>query len=267
MLNLHSKSQSSFSDDSYLNQRRIKPLRIFRSLYAFVKQLLIDRWKNKDFREILICRQDKSSGYLSSLCDKYGSDKGSNKMEGHCFPWAPHTYSDFYSLLFDSQRHRIRSVFECGIGTRNSSIPANMGEKGSPGASLRVWRDYFPNANIYGVDIDKDILFTDKRIQTCHMDQTDRHSIRAALNFFGNLQYDIIIDDGLHTFSAGHTLFEECFEHLALGGVYIIEDVHLNDRQKFISYFAARDLNVHYISTGRKGEAFGTHSLIHIASN
>ena len=34
-----------------------------------------------------------------------------------------------------------------------------MGIKGKPGASLRVWKDYFPNANIIGVDIDENILF------------------------------------------------------------------------------------------------------------
>ena len=37
---------------------------------------------------------------------------------------------------------------------------------GSPGASLRVWKDFFSNAKIYGSDIDKDILFNEDRIFT-----------------------------------------------------------------------------------------------------
>ena len=30
-----------------------------------------------------------------------------------------------------------------------------MSEDGKPGASLRVWKEYFSNAEIYGADIDK----------------------------------------------------------------------------------------------------------------
>jgi hypothetical protein len=267
MLTFSSSSQSSLSELTHSIIRRLNPVRISGYIVAAFKKLYNDKWKRKGFRKIVICRQNNSSGYLASLCDKYGSDKGSNMTEGHCYPWAPHTYSDVYSLLFDMQRHQIKAVFECGIGTRKNSIPANMGNRGAPGASLRVWRDYFLNAQIYGVDIDKDILFTDERINTCYMDQTDKESIRNALDHFGDVKYDIIIDDGLHTFNAGIILFEECFERLTSRGVYIIEDVYLDDREKFLKYFASKNLDVHYISTGRQGEALGTHSLIHIANN
>ena len=49
---------------------------------------------------------------------------------------------------------------------------------GKPGASLRVWRDYFPNAIIYGADIDKDILFAEERIKTFYIDQLDPVAIK-----------------------------------------------------------------------------------------
>ena len=39
-----------------------------------------------------------------------------------------------------------------------------MGSEGVPLASLRAWRDYFKNANIYGADIDKGILKDEERI-------------------------------------------------------------------------------------------------------
>ena len=37
--------------------------------------------------------------------------------------------------------------------------------------------------------------------------------------------FDIIIDDGLHTLDAGIVFFENSFEKLRKDGVYIIEDV------------------------------------------
>ena len=68
-------------------------------------------------------------------------------------------------------------MIECGIGTNNPNIPSSMGIKGKPGASLRMWRDFFPNATVIGVDIDKNILFSETRIQTFQCDQTDKLSI------------------------------------------------------------------------------------------
>ena len=34
-----------------------------------------------------------------------------------------------------------------------------MGINEKPGSSLRMWRDYFPVARVFGVGIDKKILF------------------------------------------------------------------------------------------------------------
>jgi hypothetical protein len=45
-----------------------------------------------------------------------------------------------------------------------------MSGGGKPGASLYVWRDFFPNAYIFGADIDKEVLFNDKRITTGYID-------------------------------------------------------------------------------------------------
>jgi len=52
---------------------------------------------------------------LSELCDKYGSDKGYNKIENRIFynNWHPHNYTDYYSSLFDHTRNDIKKIFEC----------------------------------------------------------------------------------------------------------------------------------------------------------
>jgi len=80
---------------------------------------------------------------------------------------------------------------------------------------------FFPNAVIYGCDIDKDILFNEKRIKTFYCDQTDRLTIKKMIETIGESDFDVIIDDGLHTFGAGITLFEVMIDYLADNGLYI----------------------------------------------
>ena len=109
-----------------------------------------------------------------------------------------------------------------------------MGTYGTPGASLRAWRQYFPNAAIFGADIDRDILFEEDRIKTFYCDQLDPVSI-------GNLwsspilidNFDIIIEDGLHTFEANVCFFEHSIHKIKSGGIYVIEDISVKDIQLF----------------------------------
>jgi len=112
-----------------------------------------------------------------------------------------------YHGLWNLKRDNILKVFECGIGTYSVDIPSNMGTNGMPGASLYAWRDYFPNAQIYGADIDRKILFTADRIKTFWVDQLSKESITSLWAEVGETDFDIILDDGLHTFEAGSTFF------------------------------------------------------------
>ena len=54
----------------------------------------------------------------------------------------------FYNNLFSHCRDTVKLVFECGIGTNYPDTKSNMTSTGKPGASLKVWKDYFPNAKI-----------------------------------------------------------------------------------------------------------------------
>jgi hypothetical protein len=214
--------------------------------------------------KIVINYRKSHSNELAALCDKYGSDKGSNLDVGHPYPWAPHAYVDLYTLMFQGIRNDVRAVFECGLGSSSQIFPANMGPDGRPGASLRVWRDYFPHAQVYGVDIDRGILFEDERIKTCYVDQTNRHSIKNMLKKFGDVCFDVVIDDGLHTFEAGVVLFESIWSSVAMGGIYIIEDVGRNDFLKFKKYFKATSHNASFVTLKRRDERFGDNNLIFI---
>src|SRR6266481_3140055 len=82
---------------------------------------------------------------MSKLCDlarKYGTDKADY-------------YTKFYSLLLEHKRETARAVLEIGIGTPGamSHVPNYK-----PGASLRMWQEYFPDAHIYGADKDREAL-------------------------------------------------------------------------------------------------------------
>ena len=187
------------------------------------------------------------SNLLSALCDKYGSDKGEIAKSGHPYPWPSHTYADFYSRLYDHCRIDVKRVFECGLGTNNPNLSSSMGMSGKPGASLRVWRDYFPNAQVFGADIDRDILFEEERIKTFYVDQTDPKSIAEFWNNVGLSAFDFMIDDGLHLFEAGICLFESSISKLSKHGIYIIEDVSLPDLTKYKSYFDNKEYQVDYV--------------------
>jgi hypothetical protein len=213
--------------------------------------------------------QKNMESELAFLCDMYGSDKGSLKTDGHPYPWRPHTYTDIYELIFTQKRNAIGTVLECGLGTNNPTLKSSMGEAGKPGASLRVWRDYFPNARVIGVDIDQDILFSEDRIETYFCDQTSPESIdnfkHEASLAHGSV--DVIIDDGLHEFFAGKAFLEGTFHLLAEDGIYIIEDVTESDKKRYISYLDSRATEHSYkiVNLHQPNQALRDNSLILIA--
>jgi hypothetical protein len=186
-------------------------------------------YKNNKYDYKNISYYNNNRNILSKLCEKHGSDKGYiNFKPKTIWGWKSHTYSNYYHSLFNHCKDQIKLVFECGIGTNNPNLKSNMTSKGKPGASLRVWRDYFTNAIIYGADIDKKILFNENRIKTHFVDQLDKDTIKIMWSNFQQKNFDIIIDDGLHTEEANINLFVNSFYKLRKNGIYIIEDIHFS---------------------------------------
>jgi hypothetical protein len=204
-----------------------------------VKKFFVNRFctNNKDFKNISFLNNNKI--LLSELSEKYGSDKGYTDInKKRPFLWKPHSYTNLYNNLFGHCRNQIKLVFECGIGTNKDIYKSNMSSTGQPGASLKMWRDYFPNAMIFGADIDKDILFNDQRITTFYVDQLNSDSIKEMWGKINLNNFDIIIDDGMHTFESSRNFFLNSFDMLKEGGIYIIEDVDYKDFKNYSEEFS-----------------------------
>tara|TARA_B110000503_G_scaffold31397_1_gene50676 strand:- start:810 stop:1517 length:708 start_codon:yes stop_codon:yes gene_type:complete len=178
----------------------------------------------------------KTNSQLTDLMNLYGSDKGGKNNH--------HNYSEYYSHIFFNKKKYIKKFLEVGLGTNNINLASNMGEDGKPLASLRAWRDYFVNAEIYGADIDKNILKDEERIKTFFVDQTDPATISEMFKKIGVDKFDVILEDGLHEFNANICFFENAINFLEDDGMYIIEDVYYKDKIKFKNYF--KDLNYNF---------------------
>ncbi len=136
------------------------------------------------------------AGKLSWVASVYGSDKGVTA----------HQYVDLYEDLLAPYRRTYTRVLEIGI---------------YKGASLLMWRDFFPNAEVFGLDIET-VEVPGPRITTLHGDQSDP-DVLARLRSLG--PFDLIVDDGSH--KAEHILasFAGLFDSVKPGGFYVIEDM------------------------------------------
>lgn len=156
---------------------------------------------------------------LGQLFRYYGSDKDING------------YTSVYHTLFDHLKDKPITMLEIGIGTMipgaHSSMVGYARSDYKPGGSLRAWRDYFVNGNLYGADVQKDTQFSDEqRITTYLCDSTNPEQVRAMIGTMGNVKFDIILDDGSHADVNQLKTLANFYPHLKENGIYIIEDIY-----------------------------------------
>lgn len=155
---------------------------------------------------------------LSELFTKYGTDKVRNEYVG--------MYEDILTPLRD---YKMR-ICEIGIGTLIPDAPSSMAsfcDPGyQPGGSLRAFRDYCPRATVLGLDVQPDTQFQDDRIETGICDSTDG---LVVARFFAHREreFELIIDDGLHSAGAQIATLVNFQDKVARGGFYVIEDIFL----------------------------------------
>jgi hypothetical protein len=143
------------------------------------------------------------SADLPALATLYGSDK-----------WGSHWYAKHYAKHFEHWRHEPIKLLEIGIG--------GYANPKAGGASLRMWKSYFPRAEIYGIDLYDKRPHDEPRIRTFQGSQVDEHFLREVIAQIGRPH--IIIDDGSHLNEHVIKTFEFLFPLLADNGIYAVED-------------------------------------------
>jgi cephalosporin hydroxylase len=108
-----------------------------------------------------------------------------------------------------------------------------MTANGVPSASLRSWKEYFTNANIFAADIDENILIDEERISTFHCDQLNVESIKKMWSKLNDIEFEIIILDGMHSFEANMLFFKYSIRKLKANGYLIIEDIHCTEVEQY----------------------------------
>ncbi len=144
---------------------------------------------------------------LTELARKYKTDKGPDAVDDRR---PGHFYTEVYEKFFSPFADEARKVCEIGIDT---------------GASLKMWRDFFPRAVVYGIDIADDSQLDSDRIRTFVADQADRAQLARFVAAAGS-DFDLILDDGGHSMRQQQVSFGYLFRHVKAGGYYVIEDVH-----------------------------------------
>lgn len=125
--------------------------------------------------------------------------------------YKPEFYYDHYETYLAVDPNEVRAVLELGV---------------RQGGSLLTWMEFFPNAQIFGVDLGTITLAdTSGRIHILQADQTDTAAIGEFLRSHGVESVDIIIDDCSHIGFLTKQSFWPLFNtFLKTGGYYVIED-------------------------------------------
>lgn len=146
---------------------------------------------------------------LSELAKIYPTDKD----------FTHNYYNRVYEEVFSPIRSSVKKVLEVGIG-------GFWGEVGwVHGNSLKVFRDYFENATIVGLDIQRyEIADLGPRVQVDWIDQSNKELVTEYAAQV--VDFDIILDDGSHNTYDQQITFAQLMHSLKSGGIYVLEDLH-----------------------------------------
>lgn len=149
---------------------------------------------------------------LTKLAILYGTDK-----------FGYHDYTPNYFKLFKHLKEAPIKVLEIGVG--------GYADDDRGGQSLEVWRDFFPKAQITGIDIQKKTMDLGERVEILQGSQVDAEFLKELVEKRG--PFDIIVDDGSHRNEHIVESFELLFPTLAPGGIYVAEDVQTSFHPRF----------------------------------
>ena len=128
------------------------------------------------------------TGLLEIMAKRRGTDK------------IGHGYIEYYRRYFGDLRFRKIKLLEIGIGGNGHT---------QGGASLRMWKDYFPRGQVFGIDIQDKRQLDQPRIKTFRGSQDDPAFLSEIADSHG--PFDIVIDDGSHESKHVITSFNALF--------------------------------------------------------
>ena len=125
-----------------------------------------------------------------------------------------HSYLPLYDSLLSSKKESAKNVLEIGI---------------CQGGSIKLWRDYFASAQIYGIDIVKkgtyDWRHISKDSRITLYDRSNAYDVNFFNSNFKSMTFDFILDDGPHTLDSMKSYITLYSQALAYDGIMILEDI------------------------------------------
>ncbi len=141
--------------------------------------------------------------YLCELAKKWGTDKG---------PDDGHKYTPVYAGLI-KDTNSVRKVLEIGVGRPEAP-------------SLRMWEEFFPQAQIYSADSNRAYFATSggRVLPTIYCDQSNSASLARLAQAVGD-SFDLVVDDGSHASEDQLLTIKTLLPIIRIGGFYVIEDI------------------------------------------
>lgn len=156
--------------------------------------------------------------FLQQLGLKYGTDKSEHTYHGV-------TYLDVYNRYFSEIRNDVKVFVEIGILN---------------GKSLKMWEEYFPNATIFGIDINPSCKqFESGRVKIFIGDQNDEIFLNDIKSKIGDI--DILLDDGSHITNHQIKTFNVLYPSVNSKGFYVVEDLS-NSYEEILNHHDLRTI-------------------------
>jgi SAM-dependent methyltransferase len=156
---------------------------------------------------------------FSDLCligQKYDTDKTPLRINVNSLRHA-HPYTLYYNSIFNHIKNYYLNILEFGI---------------LKGSSLLMWKEYFYNSKIVGLDNNTYYInkMKEQNFDVSFVDVNDENNISSSLKNL-NMMFDIIIEDTTHQIEDQIRVIKNTVEYLKPGGVIIIEDIFLNNNE------------------------------------
>lgn len=136
----------------------------------------------------------------------YEKNKEIHKDSGGGDKGTVHNYIPYYEELLRPYKYLHLNILEIGVYR---------------GESIKMWKEYFPNSNIYGIDIDLSNVENTDNLFICDINDKERFN-----ELFKGIKFDIIIDDGSHILEDQITALNNLYnDYLNENGLFIIEDI------------------------------------------